>query len=139
MNPLFRNILVIIVAMAVGMLAMMLGHQVSNAILPPPEGMDVSNMESFVANAHKLTTGHWLLAWMSHALGPLVSGFIIAKFVVTHHRQLLWIAAIAWTIAGVLNLMAIPHPMWFKIADFIMYVPMTFVGAKLAGWKSSTV
>lgn len=137
MSPIFKNILVIILAIAAGMIAMMVGHQISNVILPPPEGMDVSNMESFVANAHKLTTGHWFLALISHAFGPLVSGFIVAKFSATHHRPLLWIVAIAWIIAGVLNLMAIPHPLWFKIADILMYLPMTFVGAKLSGWKYS--
>ena len=118
---------------------MIIGHQVSNSILPPPEGMDLSNMESFVANAHKLTTGHWLLAWLSHALGPLISGFIIAKFVASHHRQLLWIIGIARTIAGILNLVSIPHPMWFKFADLVMYIPMTFAGAKMAGWRNSNV
>ncbi|MFZ1457304.1 MAG: hypothetical protein WAT22_18690 [Saprospiraceae bacterium] len=137
MSPIFKNILVVILAIAAGMIAMMAGHQISNVILPPPEGMDVSNMESFVANAHKLTTGHWILALLSHAFGPLVSGFIVAKYSAAHHRQLLWIVAGAWIIAGVLNLMAIHHPLWFKIADILMYVPMTFIGAKLSGWKYS--
>ncbi|MBK7636720.1 MAG: hypothetical protein IPJ13_22465 [Saprospiraceae bacterium] len=137
MSPIFKNILVVILAIAAGMIAMMAGHQISNVILPPPEGMDVSNMESFVANAHKLTTGHWILALLSHAFGPLVSGFIVAKYSAAHHRQLLWIVAGAWIIAGVLNLMAIHHLLWFKIADILMYVPMTFIGAKLSGWKYS--
>ncbi len=135
MSPVLKNVLIVVGAIIAGMVAMMIGHQVSNVIMPPPEGMDVSNMESFVANAHKLTTGHWVLALMSHALGPLVSGFIVAKFVASHHRPLLWIVATAWIIAGILNLMSIPHPMWFKFADIMIYVPMTFVGAKLAGWR----
>jgi len=137
MNPMLKNILIVISAIVAGMIAMMLGHQISNILLPPPDGMDVSNMESFVANAHKLTTGHWLLALLSHAFGPLVSGFIVARFVVSHHRQILWIVALAWVIAGILNLMSIPHPFWFKITDVLMYVPVTFIGAKLAGWRHS--
>ncbi len=120
-------------AIVAGMIAMMLGHRVSNVILPPPDGMDVSNIKSFVANAYKLTTGHWLFALLSHAFGPLVSGCFVSRFVVSHHRQLLWIVALAWIIAGVLNLMAVPHPLWFKIADIIVYIPMTFIGAKLSG------
>ena len=119
MSPIFKNILVVILAIAAGMIAIMAGHQISNV------------------NAHKLTTGHWILALLSHAFGPLVSGFIVAKYSAAHHRQLLWIVAGAWIIAGVLNLMAIHHPLWFKIADILMYVPMTFIGAKLSGWKYS--
>lgn len=137
MNPTLKNTMIVILAIVAGMIAMMLGHRVSNVILPPPDGFDVSNMESFIANAGKLTTGHWLLALLSHAFGPLVSGFIVARFVVSHHRQLLWIVALAWIIAGVLNLMAIPHPLWFKIADIMVYIPMTFIGAKLSGWRYS--
>ena len=137
MSPILKNVLIVVGAIITGMVAMMIGHQVSNLIMPPPEGMDVNNMDSFVANAHKLTTGHWILALLSHALGPLVSGFMVAKFVASHHRQLLWIVGIAWNIAGVMNLMAIPHPMWFKIVDTLMYIPMTFIGAKLAGWRYS--
>jgi hypothetical protein len=45
--------MIVILAIVAGMIAMMLGHRVSNVVLPPPDGMDVSNMESFIANVGK--------------------------------------------------------------------------------------
>jgi hypothetical protein len=52
-NPNFKNTMIVILAIVVGMIAMMLGHRVSNVVLPPPDGMEVSNMESFIANVGK--------------------------------------------------------------------------------------
>ena len=137
MNPLLKNIITVILGLVAGMVAMSAGHLLSNEIMPPPEGMDLSNMESFAANADKLTTVHWMLALLSHALGPLVSGFIAGKFLASHHTKILWGIGIVWTILGIMNLMMIPHPMWFKLMDVLIYLPMTFLGAKLAGWGNN--
>jgi hypothetical protein len=135
MHPILKNSITVILGLVAGVMAISAGHLLSNQILPPPEGMEVSNMESFVANADKLTTGHWLLALLSHALGPLVSGFIAGKFLASQHTKILYGTGIVWTILGVINLMTLPHPMWFKIVDLLMYLPMTFLSAKLAGWR----
>ena len=131
MSSVVKNILFVLLAVVAGMLFLSLGHMVSNMILPPPAGMDVSNMESFKANAHLLTSGHWALALLSHALGPLIGGAIIGRFAHNPHRPLVWIIGLAFLIAGVLNLYSIPHPLWFKIADIAMYIPMAFLGWKL--------
>jgi len=135
MHPILKNSITVILGLVAGVIAISAGHLLSNQILPPPEGMDVSNMESFVANADKLTTGHWLLALLSHALGPLVSGFVAGKFLASQHTKILYGTGIVWMILGVINLMTLPHPMWFKIVDLLMYLPMTFLSAKLAGWR----
>jgi hypothetical protein len=62
----------------------------------------------------------------------LISGFITAKFAAEKHRRLVHIVGIVWTIVGILNLFSLPTPLWFKIADVCMYIPMAVLGGKLA-------
>ena len=132
MRPFVKNMIIFVLAMAGGMLALTAGHMLSNLILPIPEGMNEST-ESFVANAHKLTTGHWILALLSHALGPLVSAYILSRFSATHHKYLIGGATLLWLILGTVNLMSIPHPGWFMVVDLITYAPAALLGVKLAG------
>jgi hypothetical protein len=135
MNPILRNILVVAVGMAAGMIFITLGHQVSNIILPPPPSIDINDMNSLVANAKDLTAGHWALVLLSHALGPLCAGFIVGKFAVSPVKPIIWIVGMTYTLVGILNLYYMPTPIWMSIADLCMYIPMAWLGARMAGIK----
>jgi uncharacterized membrane protein HdeD (DUF308 family) len=132
MNPVVKNILVGILAICAGMVTMMAGHYLSNLILPPPAGMDMSDPISFKAHASQLTAGHYALALLSHGLAAFVSGWVVAKFAANQHKRMVHVMGIAWTIMGILNLNMIPHPTWFAIADVCMYIPLAILGGKLA-------
>lgn len=135
MNPMLRNILIVAGAMIAGMVFLSLGHYLSNIILPPPPSIDINDEASLVKNAGDLTPGHWALVLLSHGLGPLVSGFVVGKFVTSPLKPIIWIVGIAWTITGIMNLFIIPTPLWMKIADLCIYIPMTWLGARIAGVK----
>ncbi len=127
-----KNILVSIAAIFVGGLCVGLGHTIQFQLIPLPEGMDFNSEESVLAHVHEITAGGWALTLLAHALGPLVSGFLAAKFAATQHRRVVHIIGIVWTIVGIMNLFNMPHPTWFMIADVCMYLPMAILGGRLA-------
>jgi hypothetical protein len=132
MNPTLKNILVVVAAILAGFICLWIGHMISFKIIPLPPGLDMNKPDTFVANAHLITAGGWALAVLSHALGPLVSGYITAKFAANQHRRLVHIVGIVWTIIGIQNLYTIPSPLWFMIADVCVYIPMSVLGGRLA-------
>jgi hypothetical protein len=34
---------------------------------------------------------------------------------------------------GILNVVLIPHPLWFTVATFIVFLPAAWLGGRLAG------
>ena len=43
------------------------------------------------------------------------------------------ILGILWTCGGITMLVMLPSPLWFAIADLLLYVPAALLGVKLGG------
>jgi predicted MFS family arabinose efflux permease len=117
-NPLLKNFLVLIIAMVAG-------------------GMLVWGIEVLI---HRLMTNHDLfntrnlvLTILAHGLGAFLSGWIINRFTESPSNIWIWVVALLWTLAGVVNVVSISHPIWFAIADTCIYLPMTILGSRFSG------
>ena len=70
---------------------------------------------------------------MAHAGGSLVSGFVASLI-----ARRAWYKAAAgmgmlWMCGGLFMLTVLPCPVWFAVADIILYVPAALLGARMAG------
>lgn len=103
----------------------------SGILYPLPPGFDMKDMEAFRAHVEGLPMGAFLLVLLAHALGSFIAGFACAR-----------VAGAPWPggsvmmgglllAAGVVNLMAIPHPAWFAVADVLVYLPMAILGGRV--------
>ena len=43
------------------------------------------------------------------------------------------VLGLLFLLAGIANLMMIPHPVWFAVMDVLLYLPMALTGSWLAG------
>lgn len=108
---------------------------ISQAMYPLPEGLDPNDFEAFRAHveASGMPTGALMIVLVAHASGSLVSGFVCGLVA----RQSWYVAAAAlgilWTCGGIAMLMMLPAPMWFAVADVLLYVPGALLGVKLGG------
>jgi hypothetical protein len=89
-----------------------IGHQV----YPPPEGMDIKNMEAMKAYVSKLPMGALLFLLLSYIAGSFTGGWLAAKIARTSQIHLPLTVGGVQLLFGVINLITIPHPMWFAIA-----------------------
>jgi uncharacterized membrane protein YeaQ/YmgE (transglycosylase-associated protein family) len=132
MSPTVKNILVFIAALVAGGLVVFGLESLSHQIFPPPTDLnpaDIENLKSIMKNA---PAGSLALVILAHAVGAMVSGWIIGRFAASSHRMLALAMGLLWTITGVANLVMIPHPVWFSISDACVYLPMTLLGLKLS-------
>lgn len=133
MNSTLRNILAVVAGIIAGGAANMAIISVSGSIIPPPEGVDPSNMESIKESMHLFQPIHFLMPFLAHAVGSF-TGALVAAFIAASHKMKFAIGLGAWTmIGGIMAATMIPSPTWFIVADLgLAYIPTAYLAGKIA-------
>lgn len=133
MNKIVRNVLAVIIGCVVGGALNMTIIMVSSYIIPPPAGADVTTMEGLTASMHLFTPINFLMPFLAHALGTLLGAYIAALIAASYKLQFGLAIGGCFLVGGIMNIMMLPSPIWFSIVDIgLAYIPMGFLGAKLA-------
>lgn len=103
-----------------------------NLIFGAPEGMNLADAESVKAHADKLTIGNLLSAFLAHQLGTLLGAFIAAKIAPFRKMIFAFVIGLWFLGCGIYAASLIPASIWFMVADFALYIPIAFIGWKLA-------
>lgn len=138
MNPLIRNIMAVIGGVAIGSLVNFGLIMLSPSLIPPPEGIDPTQVEDIKTVIHLFEPKHYIIPFLAHALGTLVGAFVAAKFSSTSHLVCALIVGGYFLLGGVAANMMLGSPTWYWIVDVLFaYIPMAFIGFKLANRKSN--
>lgn len=133
MNPTLRNVIAVIIGLVVGSGFNMGIIMVSGSLIPPPEGVDSTQMESLVNNMHLFKPKHFIMPFLAHAVGTLVGAFLAAKLAATYHFNMAMIIGLFFLLGGVSSAFMLPAPSWFIVVDLVLaYIPMAVLGARLA-------
>lgn len=141
MNPIVRNILAVVAGVLLGSVVNMGLIQISGAVIPPPDGADMTTAEGIKAALPLLEPKHFIFPFLAHALGTLVGAFIAAKIGATRKMMLAVIVGAIFLLGGIAATFMIPAPTWFMVLDVVVaYLPMAYLGAMIAGaTKSNSV
>lgn len=132
-----KNILAVVLALVLGGSVNMGLIMVSGSIIPPPEGIDPTNMESLKASMHLFEAKHFIFPFLAHALGTLVGAFIAAKVASSRKMTFALVIGGFFMLGGITNAFLLPAPIWFIALDIVLaYLPMAWLGGKL-GTKTS--
>lgn len=137
MKNLYRNVAAVLLGFIVGSIVNMAIITVSPRLIPPPAGVDVSNVESMQASMHLFEAKHFLFPFLAHAGGAFVGSLL--AFVAAGSRR----AAMAYTVStlflagGITASFMIPAPSWFKALDLtVAYLPMAWLATRLVGRRA---
>jgi hypothetical protein len=134
-----RFIVAVICGLIAGGVFNMAVVMLSWRIYPLPEGTDFTDQAAMRTYVQTLPMPAFLLILVAHAGGALVGGLVAA--LIARRSQLVLGAIVGgfFLVGGILNVMSIPAPLWFVVADLVLYVPSGIVGAKLAPLRSARV
>lgn len=136
MNKILKNILAVIFGWLLGSVVNMGLIMISGLIIPPPEGADMTIPEGMAAAMHLLEAKHFLFPFLAHALGTLFGAFVASKIAGTYKKVFALVIGGLFFIGGVMVSFMVPAPTWFIITDLLVsYIPMAWLGWKLAGGK----
>lgn len=137
MNPILKNILAVIAGVVLGSIVNMGLIMISGSIIPPPDGVDVTNMESLKANMHLFEPKHFIFPFLAHALGTLAGAFVAALIAATHKMKFALGIGAFFLLGGIANVFMLPSPTWFAVLDLVgAYIPMGWLGGRLAAGKA---
>jgi hypothetical protein len=136
MHPILKNILAFIAGALLGAAVNMGIIMISGSIIPPPAGADVTTMEGLKASMHLFEPKHFLMPWLAHALGTFVGAWLAARLATNHKMKFAWGIGVFFLIGGITDIVLLPSPTWFTIADAVgAYLPMAYLAGKLATRK----
>lgn len=132
MHPILRNILAVVAGIIIGSVVNMSIITFSGKVIPPPEGINVANMESLKANIHLFEPKHFLMPFLAHALGTLAGAFIAALIAASHKMKFAFVIGFFFLAGGIASVFMLPSPVWFTIVDLgLAYLPMAYLGGRL--------
>lgn len=133
-----KNILAVVLGFILGGSVNMGLIMVSGSIIPPPAGVDPTNMESLKASMHLFEAKHFIFPFLAHALGTLVGAFIAAKVASSHKMTFALVIGGFFMLGGITNAFLLPAPIWFIVLDIVVaYLPMAWLGGKLGAKKGT--
>ena len=128
-----RNILGVIFGLMIGGFVNMGIITAGTALIPPPEGVDFTNVENLRQTAHLLQPIHFLTPFLGHAIGTMAGALTGVWIAASHYKIVAGIVGVFFLIGGIAAAAMIPGPKWFIALDLVFaYIPMAWIGMKLA-------
>lgn len=133
MKTIISNIAAILLGILIGGAVNMGIIMISGSIIPPPENVNVSDMESLKASMHLFQPKHFLFPFLAHAIGTLVGAFLAAKIAANNKLLFALIIGFFFLMGGISMVIELPSPLWFNITDLgLAYIPMSWLGYIIA-------
>ena len=129
-----HRILAVIVGLVAGSIVNMGLVLVGPHIIPVPEGVDVSDVESMAASVHLFGPQHFVFPFLAHALGT-VAGCLVAFLLEGSRRSVVaYVTGGLFLLGGFSAAVTIPAPKWFIVLDLVVaYIPMAWIAIRLGG------
>ena len=134
MKSKLKNVLAVIVGCVVGSIANMILVTVGPYVIPPPDGVDVTDVESIKSSMHLFEFRHFIFPLLAHALGTLVGAYLAALIAASCRMAAAMVVGGLFLIGGIANAFMIGGPVLFYVVDLVgAYIPMAWIGARLSG------
>ena len=126
------NIIAVFVGVFVGGIVNMILVSVGPAIVPLPEGADVSDMEKLAASMPLMQPINFLFPFLGHAVGTLAGAVIAARLAASWKMGLAMFIGFFFLAGGIAAINMLGGPMWFNVVDLVFaYLPMGYLGGLL--------
>ena len=131
MHPFLKSGLAVLAGIFVGGIANFGIIILSSSIIPPPDGVDVSNIESIKANIHLYKPIHFPFPFLAHSLGTFSGAVLAIK--ISKQTKIAYMVALVFLYGGISMVTQVPSPMWFTVLDLgLAYIPMAWLATKMS-------
>ncbi len=133
-----RYILPVVSGAMIGILVIVLGENIVHSIYPYPPGTDLSNPESIRLAIKLMPAKLLIMVLVNFAIASFIAGFVasIASKRITAMPAL--VVGLVLTLSGMYNALFLPHPLWFTLANLVVYLPFSYLAYLLIRKKDLT-
>jgi hypothetical protein len=135
MGAFLRSILAVIVGTVVAMLVVTGFDLLSHILFPLPAGVDPTNAAELMAIAGQIPLGAFAVIITGWGVGSFIGAWLAGR--IAGRGPLLhgMIVTVLLLIAGVTNLLLIPHPIWVWALGIAAFILGGYAGARLAAGR----
>ncbi|MEJ7624903.1 MAG: hypothetical protein WKF34_12995 [Pyrinomonadaceae bacterium] len=131
-----RKILAVIVGIIAALAVIMIVQMMNALIVPPPPAEVMNDAGRLAAYMVAMPTAAYIVVLIGYVLGSFAGGFIVTKMSrkVGGSQTLAVVIGVVLMIAGILNFfILVPgQPIWFVAASLLSYVPLAWLGYRVA-------
>ena len=133
-----RSILAVVAGVVVASLVIWLLELAAMMVYPPPPGLDFSDASAVRAAMEKIPLGALICVLAAQTVGTF-SGACVAASISCSSQGVHALAVGAFVmLAGIGNMLMIPHPVWFWVISLLLYLPSAYFGGLLASRRAAS-
>ena len=131
MKSILRNIFAVVLGVVVGGGVNMALVELGPLLVPPPAGVDVSNVDSINESIHLYQPKHYISPFLAHALGTMVGALVAFVAAGTRKDICAFAVGVLFLAGGIAAATMISAPTWFVVLDLVVaYLPMAWLGIR---------
>jgi predicted MFS family arabinose efflux permease len=124
-----KRIMAILGGLATATVAIFIMEIFMRMLYPVPQGIDLKNKEALAEMLRNMPSGAFLFLLLAYAVGSTCGGMVAAALSPDKKTRSALIMGAVLTIGAILNLTMVPHPVWFMVANLLIYEPFAVLGA----------
>ncbi len=126
-----RRILAVIAGIVTAFILVMLIEWLGHLVVPPPEGLDPTDPESIRAMMDQISPLSLIMVAIAWACAAFGGAWVAGKIGGPPSRIPALIVGGLLVAASIMNLIMIPHPIWFWVVGLVPQLPLALLGGKL--------
>lgn len=116
-----RTFIAAVIGILIGGTAVWFFEFLGHILFPITEKFDVTNLEELKQMMHKLPTMTLVSVILAQGIGVFV-GMLVARLIDKSSLSPLFAVSGVLLLMSAMNLLMIPHPTWFMVADILVLV-----------------
>lgn len=132
-----RNIISVIVGLAIAITTFLIAETSNHSLHPVPSNLDYKDSFTVKAFYKNQPLSMWLLVLAGWFIGSILCGLLIKIISKNENKKLPIIAGIILTLSAIANFFSLPHPTWFIVVGLVIFIPSTLLGHKLYKIKTN--
>ena len=132
-----RRILAVIAGIVTAFILVMLIEWLGHLVVPPPEGLDPTDPESIRAMMDQISPLSLIMVAIAWACAAFGGAWVAGKIGGPPSRIPALIVGGLLVAGSIMNLIVIPHPIWFWFVGLLPQLPLALLGGKIGEGGSS--
>ena len=125
-----RSIIAVIAGLIAGSIVIYLIELAGHALYPPPELFDPMDREAAKEMMDAAPIGSLLMVILAYLVGSFAGGAVAALVPAKSRLSHSLATGLILMVFGIINLVLLPHPVWFWVLSLIVFVPFAFLGGQ---------
>jgi hypothetical protein len=123
-----RYVLPVIAGAITGMILIAIGEFGIYYLYPLPPGTRVNDADSLAVAMKLMSPNAFVLLLVNYFIASFCAGLVATLVAKRTTLRPALVVGLVLTLAGLYNVIYMPHPLWFSIVNLLIYIPAAYLG-----------